>query len=258
MAGGPRGLAGEQVRARSPVAPWPEPEEPRSASPRFEHWSGESPTAYVLSLSLHRRHLTRDQLAAIAVEAKERFEEEAHERVRPHGGIAPGRPATPRPNSDEVSERDHRAERERRSDVRAAKEVGVSAYAVRQAERVKDADPELFEKVRAGSVPLRGAVKEVERRELAPIIKAQAERDRAELKALADEINPPDFDPVENADQVRQRGELTRLCTDLANLPPPAQFLARHEGKLRADHIEPARAAMAWLTEFFAELEARS
>jgi hypothetical protein len=56
-------------------------------------------------------------------------------------------------------------------------------------------------------------------------------RDRRELQALADGINPPDFDPVENADQVRQRGEFTRLCRDLA--------------------------ALAWLTEFFAGADTR-
>ena len=51
---------------------------------------------------------------------------------------------------------------------------------------------------------------------MAPVIKAQRERDRQELQALADEINPPDFDAAENADQVRQRGEFARLRTDLA------------------------------------------
>jgi ParB-like nuclease domain len=131
--------------------------------PRFEEWRGESPTAYVLSLNLHRRHLTEGQLATIAVEAKVRFEEEARERKRAHGQTAPGRPSTLRPNSDEVSGRDFKAERGRRSNVRAAKEVGVTRCAVRQAERVKEADPELFEKVRTGAVPLRGAAKEVER-----------------------------------------------------------------------------------------------
>jgi hypothetical protein len=89
-------------------------------------------------------------------------------------------------------------------------------------------------------------------------IKAQRERGRRELQALADEINPPDFDPVESADQVRQRGEFTRLCTDLAALPPPAQFIARHDGMLRSSHFEPARAAHEWLTTFLAEWEARS
>lgn len=93
---------------------------------------------------------------------------------------------------------------------------------------------------------------------MAPIVKAQFERDRQELQALADEINPPDFDPVENADQVRQRGEFTRLCRDLAALPAPAHFIARHDRMLRPDHIEPARAALVWLTEFFTEWEARS
>jgi len=105
---------------------------------------------------------------------------------------------------------------------------------------------------------LHAAAKEVARRELTPIVKAQVERDRRELQALADEINPPGFDPVENADQVRQRGEFSRLCRDLAALPHPAQFIARHDGMLRPDHIEPARAALAWLTEFVTEWEARS
>ena len=37
--------------------------------PRFVEWSGESPTAYVLSLNVHRLHLTDGLRAMIAVDA---------------------------------------------------------------------------------------------------------------------------------------------------------------------------------------------
>src|ERR1041385_1185387 len=84
--------------------------------PRFEEWAGDSPTAYVLSLNLHRRHLSDGQRAAIAVEAKARFEEEARERKRLHGLTAPGRSSTLRADSHAVSGRDHAAAYQRRSD----------------------------------------------------------------------------------------------------------------------------------------------
>jgi ParB-like chromosome segregation protein Spo0J len=149
--------------------------------PRFEECQGDSPTAYVLSLNLHRRHLTEDQRATIALEAKERFEEEGRERKRLHGHTAPGRRSTLRPNSDAVSGRDHRAARQRRSDVRAAKEAGVTKHAVRQAERVKQGAPDLYEGVKAGQITLRAAEKEVERREA-----ATAKREVDRVMAIAD------------------------------------------------------------------------
>ncbi len=175
--------------------------------PRFEEWSGESPTAYVLSLNLHRRHLTDGQRAAIAVRAKARFEEEAKEWKRLHGRTAPGRRSTLRADSHAVSGRDNAAAYQRRSDVRAAKEVGVSGYAVRQAERVKDADPKLFEKVHAGVVPLRGAVKEVERRE------------EEKLRATLDRVDPEGAVRQQQAkliaDWSTQAAKVGHLVTDL-------------------------------------------
>jgi hypothetical protein len=53
-----------------------------------------------------------------------------------------------------VSGRNFAAERERRSDERAAKEVGTSRCALRQAEHVQEADPEVFEQLDAGIVSL--------------------------------------------------------------------------------------------------------
>jgi hypothetical protein len=48
-------------------------------------WCGESPTAYVLSLNLRRRHLTHGQRVMIAVDALPLFEAEAQERRRELG-----------------------------------------------------------------------------------------------------------------------------------------------------------------------------
>jgi hypothetical protein len=156
------------------------------------------------------------------------------------------------------------------------------------AEGVKKSDPELFDKVKAGAVPLRGAVKEVERKEGRPAKRTKAraapEPTTTEPESPlqpqaaseppqvhADDVEPtnapdgdvepagridlPGFEAIEHADQVQQRAQFARLCSSLVALPLPTQFIARHDGKLDPEHLEPARAAHQWLTAVVSNLE---
>lgn len=83
--------------------------------------------------------------------------------------------------------------------------------------------------------------------------------DLAELRAWEAANQPPGFDPERNAEMVRQRGALNRLCRDIAVFDDPAEFVAAHLADDAVDRLRDiagnADHASRWLNGFLAEME---
>jgi DNA modification methylase len=115
-------------------------------TPTYVEWdgSGGSPTAWVLSLNLHRRHLNESQRAMVGADAVPLFEAEARARR-----------AAPRELRANLPE----AEKGRARD-KAAKTTKVSGRSVADAQKVKNqAAPEVAAAVRAGKLAVSAAAK---------------------------------------------------------------------------------------------------
>lgn len=110
--------------------------------PQFSEWklNGESPTLFVISKNLHRRHLTTAQRAAIGVEMLPLLEEEAKKRQVELAGT--------RHRGDDLRVNLHEG-RGRATSV-AAKAVGVGESSVGRARAVKTEDPAAFERLKKG------------------------------------------------------------------------------------------------------------
>lgn len=107
--------------------------------PRYTTWDGEeSLVALVVSLNLHRRHLTPSQRAAIAVEILPKLELEARDRRNGHLKRGDQKPV------GQFS--DHRE----RSAHQAADLVQVNHDYVSKAKTIKNRSPEKFTEIRSG------------------------------------------------------------------------------------------------------------
>lgn len=118
--------------------------------PRFRTWDGQgSLITFVISLNLHRRHLTASQRAAVAVDVLPMLEEEARQRRGARTDLVEIIPP-----SDTGKARDQ-----------AAALFQTNGRYVQDAKRLATEAPELFEAVKAGGMTLPEAKKIVTRAE---------------------------------------------------------------------------------------------
>ena len=118
--------------------------------PKTRKWNGTgSLVGFVISMNLHRRHLTAGQKAAVGVEMLPLLEAEAKARQATSTG---GSKPQLRPRLDEAAIG--------RSDAQAAKAVGVSRGYIAVTKKIKEEQPSLYEEVRSGKKTIPQANKE--------------------------------------------------------------------------------------------------
>jgi|SRR5215471_5739483 len=122
--------------------------------PRYETWAGEDPYHRVISLNLHRRHLTRDQAAAIAVEAKPKVAEEVEKKRRAQQALTQS-------GKSKMMNSSSQPKTSKTTRHQLAETFETSEWKIEQAEQLqKSSTPEKLEEVKNGKISLNGAVKQ--------------------------------------------------------------------------------------------------
>jgi hypothetical protein len=162
--------------------------------PSFQEWSGgqdQSPTGLILSLNIDRRHLNSAQKAALAVEALPFFEAEAAERQK--AGQKRGAETTNRERgtderlTQKIESSDNRKNKnEKTAEAQAAQHAHTNRQYVHLLKKVKEDDPERFERVRDGKESLAEA-----RRSLVTEVRRERKRRGGKIKRKAHKAKGP-------------------------------------------------------------------
>lgn len=152
--------------------------------PRFRTWNGHgSLIEFVVSLNLHRRHLTSGQRAALAVDLLPLLESEAKERQRTAQlGVYGGKPLP------EIFPEAVRSE----SREAAATITNTNPRYVSDAKKLHNEAPDLFQKVRSGDIGITEAKRELKEREREVI--------REHNRALVADTPPADVIRIETTE----------------------------------------------------------
>jgi hypothetical protein len=115
--------------------------------PKTQDYTGDEPTAFAVSLNDRRRHMNKGSLAAVAAELEPHFAADAKRRQ------------ARKPKAESVQEK---VPEQKRAQAReeAAKSVGVNDRYVSDAKKVKAEAPEIFERLKAGTITLQDAKRE--------------------------------------------------------------------------------------------------
>jgi N6-adenosine-specific RNA methylase IME4/stress response protein YsnF len=130
--------------------------------PKYQEWNGNgSLVGFVLSLNLHRRHLTPSQKSVVAIDILPMLEKEARERQGTRNDLTSVKDLTqvkPEESKEQVkpivSQKIDQRENGRATE-QAAKLTGTNRQYVSDAKKIKEQAPELLDRVREGkfSIP---------------------------------------------------------------------------------------------------------
>lgn len=116
--------------------------------PRTETYDGKATVDLVISLNVHRRHLTPSQLATVAAEALPLYEAEAEDRRLANLKRGEESPSAPDGALGRAADQ-------------AAAATGASTRNVQRAKRVRETSEEVFQEVKEGTKSLAAAERQV-------------------------------------------------------------------------------------------------
>jgi len=115
--------------------------------PKTQEYTGDEPTAFAVSLNDRRRHMNKGSLAAVAAELEPHFAADAKRRqIRKPKAVSV---------VEKIPQQTPSKAREE-----AAKSVGVNDRYVSDAKKVKADAPEVFQRLKAGTITLQDAKRE--------------------------------------------------------------------------------------------------
>jgi hypothetical protein len=134
-------------------------------TPTVKRYRGDDPITFAVSLNLHRRHLEKSQIAAIARESVPLYAEEGRQR-QAEAGKTFGRGTGGKLVADLPQAIDEKRAPLARD--RAAEAFGVSGRLVGQVDRIAEQAPDLIPEIKAGTLTANAAEKILKERLGAP------------------------------------------------------------------------------------------